>query len=454
MYKKLLLVILALCLCLDFPQSIAYAESKLLHIYGKEASGDFENDYLRQSNVDFRWYGVDVANDNSAQSMAFQIQTNNDCFDLYEVGYAYCGLETLQSKGFCYNMSVYQSLIDIVDDMYPYLSEAVHKDGELFAMPISVSTSGWAYSKQVLESVGLDTQNLPTTYEDFLCLIDWWIKEGYAQNEDYSLFLGVESSRSYLINTVINSYINYCTTYGVPIDMTDPVIYSILSKIDEIDTDELDRQINEASLYQSASSKALFLLNYNYSDLSSDRNAVIVPIHFGMAEEDIFYLVDINCFAINPNSDNIDMASEYIRTFYMNMDAEERISLFSDSSIVSVENPNYRNEIQENEQQRESVTMQYASDSVLLEDALHELDEGKKLIEENRWLITEEEVLSYRHFTERLKVRKQNILERNSSSGTLEIVGLISQYSSRTITLEQFAQKSNQVISMILGEGN
>ncbi|MEG1776381.1 MAG: hypothetical protein RR367_07725, partial [Clostridia bacterium] len=72
MYKKLLLVILALCLCLDFPQSIAFAESKLLHIYGKEASGDFENDYLRQSNVDFRWYGVDVANDNSAQSMAFQ----------------------------------------------------------------------------------------------------------------------------------------------------------------------------------------------------------------------------------------------------------------------------------------------------------------------------------------------------------------------------------------------
>jgi hypothetical protein len=87
------------------------------------------------------------------------------------------------------------------------------------------------------------------------------------------------------------------------------------------------------------------------------------------------------------------------------------------------------------------------------ERLLYENEKERQLIEASRWYISREQIDLYFQLTKKMAVRCQNILERNSANGTLEIQNDINRYGKGEISSNQFLRSANQVLQMIIGEG-
>lgn len=429
--------------------ALCLSESNILYIYGKAAIGIFENKYLEEIDPDFCWESIEVSDgNNSAKSMALQMQTNNDCFDLYQVGYAYCGLTLLNEKGFCLDLSQFPAVTDIVSQMHPYLREAVWKDDKLFAFPVDVSISGWAYDEELAKDMGIQ-ECLPTTYDEFFDLMEWWLEEGGEQYPDYEFILGPSDYRSYLISKVIYDYVNYCTFCNKPLDFSMPIIVGLLERIDHLDTGELNERERAASPSgYDYEKRALFIPNTTYC---LDSDSQIRPIHLGIDEDDRYFIADIHCFAVNPHTARVDMAVKYIETFVANFDDGKMATLFFGAAVPQ-ENPNYATEMEENAQEKQRIEADDSLSHVEREELLQLNARGKVQIENNRWLVTQEQIDTYEALIENTRVRTQNILESNSTNGRLEIEGVVRQYIDGALTLPQFVQEANRITNMIITE--
>ncbi|MEG0493727.1 MAG: hypothetical protein RR696_11045, partial [Clostridia bacterium] len=62
------------------------------------------------------------------------------------------------------------------------------------------------------------------------------------------------------------------------------------------------------------------------------------------------------------------------------------------------------------------------------------------------------QIAAYQSMADRMCVRKQNILERNSTEGVLEIRARTLQYIARTISLKEFVSDVDRIVYMIHAE--
>lgn len=194
-------------------------------------------------------------------------------------------------------------------------------------------------------------------------------------------------------------------------------------------------------------------MDCNYADLNGNGTAGLVPLKIGVTEDDTVIIADIYCFALNPNTSRPEMAATYISTFMENMDEEERIMLFCDESVQPIENPEYADDIEYNSMIRQGLLDNTRIDHDERERLLYENEKERQLIEASRWYISREQIDLYFQLTKKMAVRCQNILERNSANGTLEIQNDINRYGKGEISSNQFLRSANQVLQMIIGEG-
>jgi hypothetical protein len=83
-----------------------------------------------------------------------------------------------------------------------------------------------------------------------------------------------------------------------------------------------------------------------------------------------------------------------------------------------------------------------------------QLENERGQIEDSRWMVSAEQIAQYQAFTKQFCVREQNLLERNSTNGTLEILDQVNRYVQRALTPDQFAKEANRVVQMVLAEEN
>ena len=451
MCKKAFLFTLLFSMLTFFPGAIR-AESEILYVFGKEGAGDFENEYLRSNDPDFEWTGVEATEgNNDAKYLAMQMQTNNNCFDVYAAGYAYCGLTRLNEKGFCMDLSSFPELAEISGKYHPFIQQAIRSEGKLFAIPIGISVSGWGYNRYIAEAMGLQ-DSMPSTYSELFSMLTWWLEEGNDLYPEYELLVGPESFKTALCSSVIHDYVNYCTLTGKKMDFEDEIITKLIRELDELDTDELDRREAMAAVGIAYDKPSLLMMDCSYSDLSENGRVGLVPLKIGVTEDDTAIIADIYCFALNPNTPRPEMAVTYISTFMENMNEEERIMLFCDESVQPIEDPDYAAEAEYNSMIRQGLLDNTQMDDDERERLLYENEKERQLIEASRWYISREQIDLYFQLTNRMAVRCQNILERNSTDGTLEIQNDINRYGRGEITSKQFLSSANQVLQMIVGE--
>lgn len=454
--KQIQVALVAWLITLSLCCATAMAESVTLNIWGKSIAGEFNNPVLRQTHPNISWIGNDTKTFESAKDMAFQMLTQDGNFDIYSISYAYGGFEYLYQKGYCYDLSSSPEVVDVIEKMYPYLKDAVIRDNGIFGIPISTISSGWAYDMENCTAVGLTPDTIPTTYTQMLDLLKWWLDEGADLYPDYQFTLDTENIRQYLVNNIVYEYIMYCQQNDLVLKFDTDEFKSLLERIDRLDTDYFDELTASATRGIAYEQISLFVLGQNYLDFTDHSvGHTIVPMPLALTENGHPSITaDIRVFIINPLSLHKEEAIDYLLSYLESLDELNRILLFKDCTSP-IENPDYALEMAEALQRLEEIQLLLAKEGALINELQEEralLQLGIVQIESNKWYVSDNQIAAYQSMADRMCVRKQNILERNSTEGVLEIRGRTLQYIARTISLKEFVSDVDRIVYMINAE--
>lgn len=103
-----------------------------------------------------------------AEDVYAAIQSHDDSADLFYV-FMSDGIRKLMQKGYLVAFTD-EALADYADRLYPVFSEAIHLDGQLYAVPDNLVMLGWTISAEMAEA-GVQ---VPETFADFLDMAAAW----------------------------------------------------------------------------------------------------------------------------------------------------------------------------------------------------------------------------------------------------------------------------------------
>ena len=101
-------------------------------------------------------------------AIAQSIRMLDSSVDIYFTRTNFTGYKAMLEKGYCADLSSSQVLMDFVQGLYPAVQKEIMKDGKLYAIPVSISSSVLCYNVDKLEEVGLTQEDVPTNLVD-LC---------------------------------------------------------------------------------------------------------------------------------------------------------------------------------------------------------------------------------------------------------------------------------------------
>lgn len=340
---------------------------------------------------------------------------------------------------------------------YPFIQDAVITDGHIYGVPISVSITGLGYHEKNCEAVGITKDKLPRDYMEWFDIIDWWIAQGCDEYPDFVLFEEIADGRTFLVGTVISAYIDYCQYTNTPLRFDTPVFRSLADRVDAIDADALNAQIKRDDYGMEYNPVSLFRGNQAYHDLECmgyypDEKPLLLSVIQG-GEPHV--AADVRLFIVNPASSRSEAAVRYIACFLQGLPQEIDILLFSGNHDPVI-NENFAQEKSEFEEiyneTKESLKTCSPDERLDLTERLQLVEGELANMDQYQWHISPETISAYQQLTEALFVRDQNILERNSSDGTLEIKSLVQRYINREMTLDMFIRSADEMILFIEAE--
>ena len=138
---------------------------------------------------------------------------------------------------------------------------------------------------------------------------------------------------------------------------------------------------------------------------------------------------DVTVFVVNASSPNRDLALSYLETYFSNLDPISLIQYV----------PEEQNPVETDFYQADRIQL-----NVQLEAVQMELD----ALEKQRYSISVETIAKYKELTPFMQLVKHNGLNFYSASSK-ELVSLLNQYIQRSINMERFIEKYDQMIQII-----
>lgn len=193
------------------------------------------------------------------------------------------GFDAMLEKGYCADLSSSQVLMDFVQGLYPAVQKEIMKDGKLYAIPVSISSSVLCYNVDKLEEVGLTQEDVPTNLVDLCAFITRWNNE-WMDDENKANVMPIctlSSNRQIVFDMMLNGYIDYYDATGQTLDFDTPLFNQLLTALDNMVADNLDRpavmsDMEYDEFYQLYS--GLFLEDSLLSSVSTGREYLLGPL--------------------------------------------------------------------------------------------------------------------------------------------------------------------------------
>ncbi len=240
--------------------------------------------------------------------------------DVYVLDARTYRLDALDSKGYFADLSGSEAIRDTVQIMYPFMRDALMKDGQTMALPFANKYTVHSFNRRAFEEVGLDEADVPTTYGELLTFIQKWPEE-YA--EDYpsmSLFgQGVDaaSCKLLLIDSILTDRVYECLRKGEAITYNTPQMRELLAQFAATDFSAIlpltpDRS-HENGEDANSWPKQLFLLWGQASAQASlrDGSFTYMPLRLSCDAEPVI-LAEAQILLINPYTQNFNAALTFV----------------------------------------------------------------------------------------------------------------------------------------------
>ena len=405
-----------------------------------------------------------VREDYGDESTLLQAMMNRDGrVDVYLMSLDSSVFSALFDRGFLTDLSGSAKLTGELDRMYPFVKDALSKDGKLLAIPLSCSGEGLGYNAEVLEKLGLSEEDLPKTWEalpDFLQEI-----AGRFQGSEFRPFEFYSARSDFLIN-IVNQVLTQYSMVREDAPLNAEITRKILDRIQKMDFDALGmmteeeiEQLEQENRYEEMGANKEALLSV-YAEYAISSWSTYTPLRMAVEEgEEPVLPVSMTVAFINPYSEHPEEAMAFLECLIDHLDNETKYAL----------DPGMNEPVRFQNHEEEKKTLQKWLDSarLSLEKAEDEEDREKwegivsdyeKALEDfdrTNWAISPEAIRSYRERAAWLRPLKWDFYRMLSSAeGGDQYWDLLNGFArgeKSTAELLSFIDKKVQMMRM---EGN
>lgn len=396
-----------------------------------------------------------------------QAMMNHDAQnDVYILSYSSPEFKALRDRGYLMDMSGEKELAEAADRLFPYVQQAVKKDGKLIGIPVSVNAQGLGLTKRVSEELKITPEELPKTWDQLLDWIPTLPKR--LEGTDYTVtesYMDARSLRVQIIQSILTQYQMWMDSKGEMYDFNTPMLKDLLKRVAELkgETLGIKEEINYEEMEQETSYHEPLLTSMYMSGMEGNNYYVKLPL--GFDEESAMLPVSIDVAFMNPYTEHPEEAKEYLKMLLKKMDNSTQYVLFSDRtepvpSPYAEESTKYHNEYME-AMKKQLEKAEGAEKAELEENIRNEEKNWEENQEDILWSISSGMIEEFRKTQELFRVQEYDMFtELFGSSEDKDVSKLLSglfgfhEENEEEISIDEALSLLDKKVQMKRREGN
>ena len=409
-------------------------------------------------------YMVSIQSGSGADNILQDMMNRSPDVDIYTMSMSDSAFFALYNRGFMAELGASDAIRAYTDALYESLSSEVTREGEIYAVPMTLYTGAQAINKTLLtDKLGYGEEDMPTSWPQLFALLSDIASSGkleeYPEVSILSPGYTQRDARFNFFNSMLESYFLWLDQSEENLMRGSEVLLEVCRAFETIDwaalglPEEFDFEddmaweyVPENILFENTSVQP----RYYYEE-------AMEPVVLAIAEgEPQLMGLEVTAVFVNPFSQHREMAIAYLEQAIALMDETERIALmpgentpiesrYYEENLASYDETIAELEAQLKEQQEADDPDEEAIDMLTgsLEDFRSYREE---YMETGRWEVSEADIARYRKYASYGVVTRASVW----SSGAYT---QIAQYLDGAMTAQQLASELEKTLQMQRLEG-
>lgn len=386
--------------------------------------------------------------------------------DIYTLNYDSNVFDALRTRGYLADLGDNADLAAAAGRMYPFMQDALEKDGKLIAVPLDLYGYTIGLRPEAWKKSGLDEAELPRTWGEFF---DWLetlpAKMAEKGISVFDPWMSRSDLRSGLMSMMMQQYQQWIGETGRDVAFNTPVLRGLLERMDRLDYDALGLRENP----EEGENGGFIDYDQEYKEPLIDMMSAVRMETWGndskilaLALEEGGQAVlplEASIAFVNPYSRNAEAAKEFLACALNNVRPEIAYSVFADRT-EPVPDPyaERSRRMLESWLEEAKVMMEKAQD----EDERAEWQERIKTYEEDirrtieeSWMISAAAVASYQQRADLIRLEGFGFGNSLYASGDSDnFYEVVNGYTLGTVAPEELLSLIDRKIQMMILEGN
>lgn len=334
--------------------------------------------------------------------------------DIYTMDYEWSEFSALLNRGFLTDMSGNAKIAADNAALYPYIREAVVKDGQIVAVPVGINSGAISINRKVWKEIGGTEEELPKTWSQFMDWLETLPEK--VKDQNCRIFESYVSDTEFtwqVMQQILSEYEARLENAGGEFMFNTPELRDLLERVQKVDPDMLGLK-SQADLeegyyedYGDGEYKEPLLEIYSESTMRTWGGMTPLMLSFEENEQPILP-VNLTVAFINPYSEKADLAAEYLGLAARKQWQDAAYSLYSDMTEPVVYPYYEENHARSLKYLEEAKTLLNAAKSEQdIHDWTETVESYEKMLEdeeENKWAVSPENIADYQARTPYLRV--------------------------------------------------
>ena len=397
-------------------------------------------------------------------STILQSMMNRDAAtDIYCLSYQSREFEALKSRGFLADLSGNAELVAATERMFPFIQNAVRQDGKIIAVPTALSGNVVGFRSDIWKKLGGTEEELPKTWGQFFD----WLETLPAKMEGteaaiFDPWIDRENFRQNLMYIIMNQYQAYLNEGDREYAFNTPLMRELLERMDQLDYDAL-------GLREQETDEEGGMIDYDYKEPLLQMYAqTTIETWGGGARPLILALEDgaepilpinLSIAFVNPYSEHVEAAVEYLTMSLKNLQLATRYSLFTDLK-EPVRDPYYEENVKNAtgwlEEAKKNLEKAEEDERAQWEEMVKSYEENLTDLDKNSWMISDEAISAYVERQAWLKVLSYDFASAlvSNDNGGSDYYSMMWGYAQRQVSPEELLSGIDKKVQMMRLEGN
>ena len=401
------------------------------------------------------------------QSILQDMMNRESETDIYTMDYDWSEFSALLNRGFLTDMSGNATIAADNALLYPFVRDAVVKDGQIVAMPLGINGEAICINRKVWQAIGGTEEELPKTWSQFL---DWIVTlPEKVKDQNCKIFESYVSDMEFVwqvMRQILDEYEARLDNAGGNFAFNTPELRELLDRVQKVDAEAIGLK-SQADLeegyyedYEDGEEYREPLLEvYAQSTMTTWGDMTPLLLSFDENEQAILPM-SLTVAFVNPYSTKAELAAEYLALAARKQWQDTLYSLYSDMTEPVIY-PYY-------EENRARMEKYLEEAKILLnaaktEQEIHDwtetvesYEEYLKNEEDNKWAISPERIADYQARTSYMRVSSYSFVNEmmKDSKGAEAYWEMMDGFVQGNVSAAELLEGIDSKVQMMRLEGN